>query len=152
MSVLDKLIDSVESEAKKKLSKIERIVTNTLDGKYLRICEVEMFSKYLDFENDERIELIYIYSDNFEPLIKINNEIIILITNKRIVKLENGGKYIINRKDIVKCSHTKNGLFKWDSLLFQLSNNKIESINIYHETTCAYFSNYINSNIKNIIR
>ena len=135
-----------------KSSKISRVTVNTLDGKDLRVSDIEQFAKILNFSSDESIIYLYCHDDKFEPKVVINGNIFVGITTHRVFKIENGGNQSIMRKDIVCAKHIKNNIFTWDRLEFLLNNNNKDSFGIYYSDTCNYFSNYINSNINNIVR
>ena len=139
-------------ENTKNKDEIKRITENTIDGKDLRISDVELLSKVMNFEQDEKVLYLYCYSGKFEPRIVLEGNVFIGITNKRVFKIEKGGSFSVMRKNILSAKHIKNGIFSWDRIEFDLIGGKKDSFGIYHNATCEYFTNYINCNIMSAIR
>jgi len=135
-----------------KKNKIDRVTDNTIDGKNLRVSDIELLSKVANFQPNETVLFLYCYDDTFDPKIVIDGNIFVGITDKRVFKIEKGGVYTVMRKDIINTRHIKNGMFSWDRIEFKLSNNQTDSFGIYHSATCQYFTNYLNTNNINEIR
>lgn len=139
-------------ENTKNKDEIKRVTDNTVDGKELRISDVELLSKIVNFDQDEVILFLYCYGGKFEPRVILEGNVFVGITNKRVFKIEKGGSFGVMRKNILSAKHIKNGIFSWDRIEFDLVEGKKDSFGIYHSATCEYFTNFINCNIMSVIR
>src|ERR1700744_1484957 len=144
-------IDYFESEKIKDSMKIARITKNTIRGDNLRGSEINMLAKAVNFLPNEKLEIIYLSNDEFEPTFTIENNIIVGITNFRIFKLEHGGLDSLLLNKISNVSYQKNGMFRWDKIVCRTTKLKVETFGIFNSETCQYFCNYLNSKLfKNI--
>jgi hypothetical protein len=122
---------------------IPRVVEYTVKGKYLRPSTIESLKKYIKFEEDEQVKLLYVADNNFESL-NIQNNIVVGLTNIRLFKIQNNKLDFVLIKDIKNIRHEENSIFSWDKIICELKNGKIETFGIYYYESCKYFTDYIN--------
>ena len=123
------------------------VTKNTQEGKYLRGIEVkEIFDLIGEKEKEEEILFLWVEGGKFDKVLTPKKETMVGITNKRLFKLEKGGKWIIKREIIKEVRHQKNGWLAWDKIVITLKDGRTDTIGIYDEATCQYFCNYLNSN------
>ena len=118
-------------------TKIEMQLTNDIKKNILN---------FLEFHQNEKIELLYSYYSTYS----IKNDIMVGITNKRIFKIDKGVKRFTNMNSIKTAKHIKKWLFFWDKIECMTTDEKIETYGIFHALDCNYFCNYLNDNFINI--
>jgi hypothetical protein len=96
----------------------------------------------------EELIAVWCKSQNYSK-VNFTDDEWVLITTDRIKKIRFGkpGKDIILNK-ILSVNHEANGIFKWDKLLFQLTDNNYGQIGIYGASSCRYFMSLIQNHVR----
>lgn len=126
-----------------KYHKVDRVAEDTISGLDLKVREVNMISEIVHFLPSESIQIIYLSGGNFEPTFKIEGNTIVGVTNFRIFKIEKSNVDSVMIKDILKVTHEKNGLLRWDKVVCTTTNGKTETFGIFYSKTCEYFCNHL---------
>lgn len=101
----------------------------------------------LDESTSEKLDIVYIYSGNFDENFDITKEIIVGFTSSRIFKIQDAkvdSQFISN---IIKVSHQKNGMFRWDKVEVVLRTGGSDTFGIWHSDVCKYFCTYLEARI-----
>jgi hypothetical protein len=101
-------------------------------------------NKKIGLNPEEQIELIYVaYKEK-----PIEKNIIVLITNQRVVKFSNDNT-ISDAKfsNIKKVRQQLKNLFSWNKLVCD-TDSGIVTFGVYHTYACEYLCDYINDKIK----
>ena len=95
---------------------------------------------------------LILLEDNEKPMYYYTrNKIHILLTDKRFIKIENDSvvsEVYLNRIKFV--NHIKNSVFSFDKVEVLEESGRIETFGIYEKDVCAYFTNLLNSIVKEI--
>jgi len=99
----------------------------------------------------EILELILLESDESPMYYYTSGKIHILLTNKRFIKIENysicSSAYLNNIRFV---NHIKNSIFSFDKVEIIEINGRVETFGIYEKEVCAYFTNLLNSIVREI--
>jgi hypothetical protein len=113
---------SITKIIEKKEDNINSDIKEGINGNILKIFSLDINEKPLYYYNDD------------------GKNIYIILTDKRLVKIENNNivsqSFIANIKII---NHIKGGLFHFDKIEIIEKNNKVETFGIYKETICKDF-------------
>ena len=114
---------------------------NIIDLEQYKIAEL------LQFQKGEKI--LFYHSLHKVPLF-YNLENFIILSNKALYKVDNS-KIITNIQfafvDSVK--HQNNGYFKWDNVVFELSNGETKKCSIFLSDVAKFFAEYVEFLTKN---
>lgn len=124
---------------------VPRVCINTILGSHLNKSDLATIKNKIQFLEDEIIEIIY-SRENILEKINLHIDVIVIITNYRLIKLEkNDEPWHKNRKDIIisTVNHKKGHMFKWDKIEFKFKNGESHDCGIYHGDSCSYFCNYL---------
>ena len=95
--------------------------------------------------------LILLENDETPKYYYTSGKIHILLTDKRFIKIEN---YCISStaylNDIRFVNHIKNSIFSFDKAEIIEINGRVETFGIYEKNVCAYFTNLLNSIVREI--
>ena len=127
-----------------------RIAPKTLRLDQLRGTDIRFLREHINFLDGEQIIMIYSYNNAFDPLINVNNDTLVGITNLRIFKLENGVFWATNLCNIKQIIHVENGWFRWDKIECICNDDSIETYGIYEKITCAYFVKYLKNAVTSL--
>lgn len=125
-----------------------RIVHDTIDGEDLRIREANAIAKLVHFNDDEKIEKIYMFDANFEKYFEPTMKILVGITNLRIFKIDKGIVSFAMISDITNIHHIAKSIFRWDQLVCTLKDGTTIEFGIYTSVTAKYFMNYLKSKLR----
>jgi len=99
----------------------------------------------------EILELILLEHDESPIYYYTSGKIHILLTNKRFIKIENycicSSAYLNNIRFV---NHIKNSIFSFDKVEIIEINGRVETFGIYEKEVCAYFTNLLNSIVREI--
>jgi len=99
----------------------------------------------------EILELILLEYDESPMYYYTSGKIHILLTDKRFIKIENycvcSSAYL---SDIKFVNHIKNSIFSFDKVEIIENNGRVETFGIYEKEVCAYFTNLLNSIVREI--
>lgn len=127
----------------------KRITDNVALGENLKDNVRGAIEKTINIQENEKLEIVYIYNDTFDIKFNIVTDTIVGITNLRIFKIENARCDSQNLHDIVGVEHQKNGMFRWDKVICYLAKSgQQNTFGIYHADVCKYFCSYIDGKIK----
>lgn len=121
---------------------INRVAPNTIIGGDIGETSFLKLLKAFDLVADEKIQVLYSYNNTIEQL-NIDTDILVIVTNLRLLKRENGKVHYVFKKDISLIEQQKNGPFYWDKLICHLKDNTTETFGIYHEEACNYFITHL---------
>src|ERR1700690_1295031 len=133
-----KTIDSDGKETKK-IKVTPKITTKTPLGDDLPKNVSGIINKTINPVTDETLDIVYIYSGNFDEGFDITKDIIVGLTSNRIFKIEEAKVESHFISNITKVSHQKNGMFRWDKVEVSLRNGGYDTFGIWHSEVCKYF-------------
>lgn len=142
------MYDAKHVVVKQKIPDTKKITVNTALGENLKDNVKGAIEKTIGIVKNEKLEVVYIYNDTFDVGFDIVNNVIVGLTNFRIFKIEKGDVSYQKLNETINVEHEKNGIFRWDKVVCNLSGGKKETFGIYHADVCKYFCNYITNKIK----
>lgn len=145
--ILTDLAKTDTSTEIKTVSKTTRIATHTALAQNLNPNVYNAIVRTLKLPRNEKLEIVYIHSDNFDENFNISTDIIVGLTNLRIFKIQSGNSGHQFISNIVSVSHKKNGLFSWDKLVCNLKSKEVDTYGIYHSSVCGYLCDYMKHRI-----
>jgi len=99
----------------------------------------------------EILELILLEQNESPMYYYTSGKIHILLTDRRFIKIENycvcSSAYL---NDIKFVNHIKNSIFSFDKVEIIENNGRVETFGIYEKEVCAYFTNLLNSIVREI--
>lgn len=123
------------------VTEVPRIVTSTIEGKYVSKLVLLELSQRFKFNPLEEIEYLYVYMNDHDST-KIDEHIYVGITNYRVFKSDKGEQSQVMRSDIVSVKHIDGGFFHWDKICCYVKGGQ-ETFGIYESATCKFFCNYL---------
>jgi hypothetical protein len=126
---------------------INYISTDTICGDDLRPLEYGLIKQQIRADPDEKIEVLYRTSGEFEKPFNMFDSVLVGISNKRLFKIEKGISYFTSLSNIVSLRHKKMNIFKWDQIIVTTRDNKEVEYGIYYSDTIEYFIKYIRAKL-----
>ena len=126
---------------------IPTITMETILGKYLDDEKTEDIEQIINFDEEEKIELIYKVGGFDDDDYEVIQSTIVGITNKRIFRIEDGEILKHYFSQIESCKHEKKNIFRWDQLVITTKKHTNVKYGIYFSETAKYFNKYLNGKL-----
>ena len=140
-------------------NKVNCVTINTIEGNHVTQKNFNSYNKALKDakkemiipSNGEKIELVWAYNGSYDYNDKDN--IVVMVTNKRIIKLDKNNITDLNISNIKNITIEKTNAFHWDKLLCVKDDFTTETFGIFNKEACNFFWDHLNKKItsKNLV-